>query len=113
MKVVAAGANPIQITRGIERTVSALVEKLKGLSTEVSDEDLANVATVSAGNNAEIGGLVSGAMERVGRQGAITLEESKTAEDSLQIVEGMQFERGFISPYFVTDTERMVYKIMI
>jgi len=107
MKIVAAGANPIQITRGIERTVTELVKELRSMATEVSDADLANVATVSAGNNEQIGSLVSGAMEKVGRQGAVTLEESKTADDSLQIVEGMQFERGFISPYFVTDTERM------
>eukprot|EP00803_Ostreobium_quekettii_P000069 evm.model.scf_521.1 EVM.evm.TU.scf_521.1 scf_521:3481-8894(-) len=107
MKIVAAGANPIQLTRGIDKTVRALVDELKKLSTEVSDEDLSNVATVSAGNNPEVGDLVAGAMLRVGRQGAITMEESKTAEDSLQVVEGMQFDRGYISPYFITDTERM------
>lgn len=108
MKIVAAGANPVQLTRGIQTTVTALVENLKSLSTEVRDEDLANVATVSAGNNAKIGGLVSDAMQKVGRKGAVTMEESKTAEDSLILVEGMQFDRGYISPYFVTEPERMV-----
>lgn len=108
MKIVAAGANPVQLTRGIQTTVAALVENLKSLSTEVRDEDLANVATVSAGNNAKIGGLVSDAMQKVGRKGAVTMEESKTAEDSLILVEGMQFDRGYISPYFVTEPERMV-----
>ena len=109
MKIIAAGANPVQITRGIERTVAALVKDLEGLSTEVdSNDDLCNVATVSAGGNELVGGLIRDAMERVGRKGVITLEESRTAEDNLVVVEGMQFERGFISPYFVTDPERMV-----
>lgn len=107
MKIVAAGANPIQLTRGIEKTVQGLVKELQNLSTDVSDDDLMNVATVSAGNNPAVGELVAGAMLKVGRQGAITMEESKTAEDSLQVVEGMQFDRGYISPYFITDTERM------
>jgi len=108
MKIVVAGANPVQITRGIDKTVSKLVEELKALSTEVRDSDLANVATVSAGGNPEIGNLISDAMDKVGRQGVITLEESKTAEDTMYVVEGMQFDRGYMSPYFVTDTERMV-----
>jgi len=108
MKIVIAGANPVQITRGIDKTVSALVKELKDLSTEVQDKDLANVATVSAGGNQQIGDLISEAMDRVGRKGVITLEESKTAEDSMYVVEGMQFDRGYQSPYFVTDPERMV-----
>ena len=109
MKIVAAGVNPVQVTRGIEQTVIALVDELKKLSTEVkSDKDLENVATVSAGNNSAIGKLISDAMAKVGRQGVVTMEESKTAEDSLVFVEGMQFERGYYSPYFVTDPERMV-----
>jgi chaperonin GroEL len=109
MKIIAAGANPVQITRGIDRTVSALVKDLEALSTEVdSNDDLCNVATVSAGGNELVGQLIRDAMEKVGRKGVITLEESRTAEDNLVVVEGMQFERGFISPYFVTDPERMV-----
>jgi chaperonin GroEL len=73
-----------------------------------TDEELASVAAVSAGNNTEIGDMISRAMQRVGRQGVVTMEESRTAEDSLYVVEGMQFERGYISPYFVTDPERMI-----
>merc|ERR1719191_2441459 len=89
-------------------TVAKEVE-LEGLSTEVdSNDDLCNVATVSAGGNELVGQLIRDAMEKVGRKGVITLEESRTAEDNLVVVEGMQFERGFVSPYFVTDPERMV-----
>ena len=109
MKIIVAGANPVQITRGIEKTVRALVTELQGLSTEVqTDEELANIATVSAGGNREVGELIKNAMAEVGRKGVITLEESRTAEDHLYVVEGMQFDRGYISPYFVTDPERMV-----
>eukprot|EP00882_Tetradesmus_deserticola_P016894 GHRQ01018073.1.p1 GENE.GHRQ01018073.1~~GHRQ01018073.1.p1 ORF type:complete len:428 (-),score=274.27 GHRQ01018073.1:150-1433(-) len=93
----------------MDKTVSALVKELAKLSTEVaSDKDLANVASVSAGGNAEIGQLIADAMAKVGRQGVVTMEESKTAEDNLFFVEGMQFDRGYYSPYFVTDPERMV-----
>ncbi|KAK9814875.1 hypothetical protein WJX73_001012 [Symbiochloris irregularis] len=108
MKIVAAGTNPIQLARGIEKTVVALVEELKKMSVDVKDEDLANVATVSAGNNEVIGELINNALKRVGRQGVVTMEESRTAEDYMHVVEGMQFDRGYISPYFVTDPERMV-----
>eukprot|EP00884_Botryococcus_braunii_P006260 jgi/Botrbrau1/15635/Bobra.4_1s0020.1 len=108
MKIVAAGTNPVQLTRGIEKTVAALVKDLQALSVEVKDSDLANVATVSAGGNPVIGRLISDAMDRVGRAGVVTMEESRTAEDNLYVVEGMQFDRGYISPYFVTDPERMV-----
>ncbi|GBF87517.1 chaperonin [Raphidocelis subcapitata] len=109
MKIVAAGTNPVQLTRGMDKTVAGLVKELQKLSTEVaSDKDLANVASVSAGGNPEIGQLIADAMAKVGRQGVVTMEESKTAEDSLVFVEGMQFDRGYYSPYFVTDPERMV-----
>jgi chaperonin GroEL len=109
LKIVAAGTNPVQLTRGMDKTVAALVKELAKLSTEVaSDKDLANVAAVSAGGNNEIGQLIADAMAKVGRQGVVTMEESKTAEDNLYFVEGMQFDRGYYSPYFVTDPERMV-----
>ncbi|KAG0595380.1 hypothetical protein M758_UG161700 [Ceratodon purpureus] len=107
VKVVAAGANPVQITRGIDRTVIALVKELKKLSKEVEDSELADVAAVSAGNNPEVGQMIAEAMSKVGRRGVVTLEEGKSAENSLYVVEGMQFDRGFISPYFVTDPEKM------
>lgn len=108
MKVVAAGANPIQIVRGIEKTCAALIAELRVLSKEVEDDELSSVAAVSAGGNEEVGDLISNAMAEVGRSGVITLEESRTAEDHLYVVEGMQFDRGYISPYFVTDPERMI-----
>ena len=108
MKIVMSGVNPVQLIRGMEKTVEYLVKELKEISTEVSDAALADVATVSAGGNGRVGELIQSAMERVGRQGVVTMEESKTAEDSLTVVEGMQFDRGYISPYFVTDPERMV-----
>ncbi|KAG0573319.1 hypothetical protein KC19_VG167900 [Ceratodon purpureus] len=107
VKVVAAGANPVQITRGIDKTVIALVKELKKLSKEVEDSELADVAAVSAGNNPEVGQMIAEAMSKVGRRGVVTLEEGKSAENSLYVVEGMQFDRGFISPYFVTDPEKM------
>ncbi|KAH9314600.1 hypothetical protein KI387_023227, partial [Taxus chinensis] len=107
VKVVAAGANPIQITRGIDKTVKALVSELKAISKEVEDSELADVAAVSAGNNHEVGNMIAEAMSKVGRKGVVTLEEGKSAENHLYVVEGMQFDRGYISPYFVTDSEKM------
>ncbi|RWW76225.1 hypothetical protein BHE74_00015705 [Ensete ventricosum] len=107
VKVVAAGANPVQITRGIEKTAKALVTELKKMSKEVEDSELADVAAVSAGNDYEIGNMIAEAMSKVGRKGVVTLEEGKSAENNLYVVEGMQFDRGYISPYFVTDSEKM------
>ena len=107
MKIVMAGTNPVQLTRGMETTVAKLILKLKELSKEVSDEELANVASVSAGGNMEVGNMISDAMAKVGRKGVITLEEARSVDNNLVVVEGMQFERGYISPYFVTDSERM------
>ncbi|CAO2832009.1 unnamed protein product [Amaranthus hypochondriacus] len=107
VKVVAAGANPVLITRGIEKTAKTLVAELKAMSKEVEDSELADVAAVSAGNNYEVGNMIAEAMSKVGRKGVVTLEEGKSAENSLYVVEGMQFDRGFLSPYFVTDAEKM------
>ncbi|KAI3814941.1 hypothetical protein L1987_14590 [Smallanthus sonchifolius] len=107
VKVVAAGANPIQITRGIEKTTRALVEELKRMSKEVDDSELADVAAVSAGNNYEVGNMIAEAMSKVGRKGVVTLEEGRSSDNHLYVVEGMQFDRGYISPYFVTDSEKM------
>ncbi|XP_040874166.1 ruBisCO large subunit-binding protein subunit beta, chloroplastic isoform X1 [Glycine max] len=107
VKVVAAGANPVLITRGIEKTAKALVSELKQMSKEVEDSELADVAAVSAGNNYEVGNMIAEALSRVGRKGVVTLEEGKSADNSLYVVEGMQFDRGYISPYFVTDSEKM------
>ena len=107
MKIVMAGTNPVQLTRGMEATSAKLVDVLKKLSKEVADEELANVAAVSAGGNMEVGMMISDAMAKVGRKGVITLEEAKSVDNNLIVVEGMQFDRGYISPYFVTDSERM------
>jgi chaperonin GroEL len=154
VQVVAAGSNPVQITRGIEKTAKALVEELRNLSKEVKliallfglheyliwaivlqsswiicicimcyqfcifylhghfllqveDSELADVAAVSAGNNYEVGNMIAEAMSKVGRKGVVTLEEGRSSENNLYVVEGMQFDRGYISPYFVTDSEKM------
>ena len=91
MKIVMAGTNPVQLTRGMETTVAKLIDVLKDLSKEVSDEELANVASVSAGGNMEVGNMISDAMAKVGRKGVITLEEARSVDNNLVVVEGMQF----------------------
>ena len=108
LKNLTAGANPMSMKRGIDRAVEASVEKIKSMSRPVNTkEEIAQVAAISAGNNKEIGELIAEAMEKVGHDGVITVEESKSFGTNLKVVEGMQFDKGYISPYFVTDPERM------
>jgi len=108
LRNVTAGANPMGLKRGIERAVEAVVEELKKLSKSTKDKkEIAQVATIAANNDKTIGDLIADAMEKVGKDGVITVEESKSAETALDVVEGMRFDRGYLSPYFVTDPERM------
>jgi chaperonin GroEL len=108
VKTVAAGANPMALKRGIEKAVEKAVEQIKTMSKPVKKgEAIAQVGTVSANGDTTIGGIIAEAMDKVGKDGVITVEESRSLETSLEIVEGMQFDRGYLSPYFVTDAERM------
>ena len=107
VRTVAAGANPMALKRGIEQAVAAIVAEVHNLSKPVSGDMIAQVGTVSANGDKTIGTIIAQAMEKVGKDGVITVEESKTMDTSLEVVEGMQFDRGYLSPYFVTDAERM------
>ncbi|HUF50531.1 MAG TPA: chaperonin GroEL, partial [Longimicrobiales bacterium] len=108
LKNVTAGANPMAIKRGIDKAVEQVVAQLKVISTPTKGKkEIAQVGTISANNDEEIGNLIADAMEKVGKDGVITVEEARGLETTLETVEGMQFDRGYLSPYFVTDPERM------
>lgn len=108
IKNVAAGANPMDLKRGIEKAVEVVIEELKKLSKPVQDKkEIAQVGTISANNDTSVGELIAEAMDKVGKDGVITVEEAKSMQTTLDVVEGMQFDRGYISPYFITDPERM------
>ncbi|EAU65268.1 chaperonin GroEL, partial [Stigmatella aurantiaca DW4/3-1] len=107
-KLVAAGHNPMDIKRGIDKAVAAVVAELKKMAKPTKDKkEIAQVGTISANGDTTIGQIIADAMEKVGKEGVITVEEAKGLETTLDVVEGMQFDRGYLSPYFVTDPERM------
>ncbi|MFO0409503.1 MAG: chaperonin GroEL, partial [Dolichospermum sp.] len=107
LKNVAAGTNPMSLKRGIDKTVEGLVAEIAKIAKPVEGSAIAQVATVSAGNDAEVGNMLALAMEKVTKDGVITVEESKSLTTELEVVEGMQIDRGYISPYFITNNERM------
>ena len=111
-KSVAAGANPMDLRRGIDQAVAAVVEELKAKAKKVtSNDEIAQVGTISSNGDTEIGAKIAEAMKRVGNEGVITIEESKSLETELDVVEGMQFDRGYLSPYFITNAEKMMVEL--
>ena len=112
MKAVAAGMNPMDLRRGVDAAVTKVVEQIKGMSRDVADSaEVAKVGTISANGEAIIGDKISEAMQKVGNEGVITVEESKTMEFELETVEGMQFDRGYLSPYFITNPDKMIAEL--
>ncbi|KKL46072.1 hypothetical protein LCGC14_2349290, partial [marine sediment metagenome] len=111
-KLVVAGNNPMAIKRGIEKAIEVIVKELHSMSKPTKDQrEIAQVGTISANNDETIGNIIAEAMNKVGKEGVITVEEAKSMETTLEVVEGMQFDRGYLSPYFVTDAEKMVASV--
>src|SRR6185436_8903539 len=112
LKLVAAGHNPMDLKRGIDKAVETVVEQLKKQSTDTKGKkEIAQVGIISANGDETIGNIIADAMDKVGKEGVITVEEAKGLETTLDVVEGMQFDRGYISPYFVTNRERMLVEV--
>jgi len=112
IKAVTAGMNPMDLKRGVDLAVASVIESLQKRSRKVTtNEEISQVATISANGEKEIGDMIAKAMEKVGKEGVITIEEAKSMESELEVVEGMQFDRGYISPYFVTNSEKMTAEV--